>query len=426
MENEVRETGEIQNDITKETGEVESNITDETDEARKDTANETGNEISEIEKEDAAVSEEGKSEPGKKKGFFSRMSRPKKVLFVIAVVIVVLLAAVGITFLVMRGMGEASLKVGSKGNTESEDYKKVTYEGKEYVYNDKLINILIMGVDMKKKITTVRKNIDTEDVQSKIFGGQADALFIMTIDTENRKVSLMPINRYSITDIQVYEPEEGAYTADRDQICLQHAYGTGLEDSCELQVQAVSGMLYNIKINGYVSVNLPAIKTMNKLVGGIKLKILENIPGKATNGTDYGIGDSLANAKGKTLTLTNKQAYAYIRYRDTNKEGSSDKRLKRIKQYMKAYAKKAVKKTKSDITFPFKLMAGLSDYMVTDIDTPEMVYLISTVPGYDLDMDNMEGLPGKLYRMDEAYMGYELDQTALKEMIIKNFYKAVG
>ena len=93
---------------------------------------------------------------------------------------------------------------------------------------------------------------------------------------------------------------------------------------------------------------------------------------------------------------------------------------------MKAYAKKAVKKTKSDITFPFKLMAGLSDYMVTDIDTPEMVYLISTVPGYDLDMDNMEGLPGKLYRMDEAYMGYELDQTALKEMIIKNFYKAVG
>lgn len=363
-----------------------------------------------------------------KKGFFSRMSFPKKIIFVIVVLLLIALLALGITFLVIRGLGEASLNQGSKGSPIPEEYETVQYNGKEYKYNDKLINILCMGIDNKKEtLSYISEHINEEKYQSRIRGGSADFLMLVTIDREKKKVSLTSVNRLCMTTLQMYDDWEEGYVPVQGQLCLQHAYGTGLEDSCELQVHATSGLLYNIPINGYVSLNISGIKALNHVVGGIELTALDNIPPKSTSGKeDYGIGDSMSNIKGKKVLLNDKQAYAYINYRDTHSEDSNENRTARHKQYLKALITKIKTLTKQDLTFPMKVKDALEDYMLTDLDFNELLYLVTEVSGYDIDLDNVSTIKGRQF-VEKLFneLAFTVDQDALREMIITNYYKPI-
>lgn len=229
-----------------------------------------------------------------------------------------------------------------------------------------------------------------------------------------------------MTELKYYDPAEEAYFTDEGPICIQHGFGTGLEDSCELQVRSVSKMLYNIPINAYIAINLPAISALNHTVGGVEVEVLEDIPPVAHGDYDYGIGDSLTGVVGQKITLNDNQAYAYIRYREMTNVNSNENRVNRQKQYIKALAKKMVSMTKKDLTFPFKVKDALTDYMVTDIDSDELIFLGSLALGYSIDLENMEGLPGELYLRSETAIGYRLDQEALQALIIRKFYKEKG
>ncbi|MBR5336705.1 MAG: LCP family protein [Lachnospiraceae bacterium] len=365
---------------------------------------------------------------GKKNGFFKRMSLPKKIIFIIVVILLIAALALGITFLVIQNMGRAALKESAKAYSSDESYKTVEYNGKTYTYNENLINILAMGIDNKHTISYIREHVNDEKRQLRWNGGQADALFLITIDPDNKKISVMPINRLAMTNIQFYDPAEEAYFTDEGQICTQHGYSTGLEDGCELQVKATSEMLNYLPINGYVSINLPAISELNHVVGGVEVEVLEDIPPKAHKNYDYGIGDSLTGVVGQKITLNDNQAYAYIRYREMTNVNSNENRVKRQKQYIKALVKKVKEMTKKDIFFPKKMMDALSDYMITDIDSTELLYLGTTIIGYDIDMDNTEGLPGEKieaskYTNGDVTLGFRIDRTRLQELLIKKYYK---
>ena len=59
----------------------------------------------------------------------------------------------------------------------------------------------------------------------------------------------------------------------KTQIALAHANGDGMELSCENTVDAVSNMLYGIRIEGYISLNMDSIKILNHLAGGVPVTI---------------------------------------------------------------------------------------------------------------------------------------------------------
>lgn len=365
-------------------------------------------------------------EKEKKKGFFARMSTPKKVIFIIVAILVIVAAGVGIAFLVVTNTGKNSIYKGYETNERMMSNKTVQYNGKEYKYRDGLINILVMGIDKEMKVSEVKNSISDIDAKLRTGGGRADTLILITIDPDNKKISAMPINRYTMAQVYNYDSEKDEYYPLEEQIGLQHAYSSGLADGCELQVKAVSEMLHDIPINGYASINLPAIRVLNNLVGGVEVEVLEDIPPVAHQNYDYGIGDSLTGVIGQKILLNDNQAYAYVRYRNMSLVGdSNEKRMDRQKQYLKGLFKKIVSSTKKDLTFPIKLMEGLSDYLVTDIDTPELIYIGSSFMGYNLDLDNMLKLPGELFWESETHMGYKLDEEALKDLIIKNYYTPV-
>lgn len=359
----------------------------------------------------------------KKKGFFSRMSTPKKVIFVIVVVILLAVVAAGVTLIVVRERGRASLRDMSDTLIDSmalEESKQIYHDGKEYKYNDNLINILLIGTDSPMTVTQRRE-------ANKYEAGFADTLFLVTIDSDKKSVDCISINRHTMAKVDVNFEGFGVLNIET-QVTRQYAAGTGLEDSSELTAKAVSGIFGNIPIHGYASISLDAIKPLNHAVGGVEVDLIEDIPGSGENELgrfNYGIGDTLLNAKGKTINLTDDQAYAYLRYRGVH-EGDSDKRLDRQRQYLKALFKKIIDNTKKDITFPMKVRDALSEWLVTDINDDELIYLVSSLVFYKLNIDSVAHLPGMTKIGKDSSEEFYPDKDEMKKMIIERFYKPIN
>ena len=183
----------------------------------------------------------------------------------------------------------------------------VVYNGETYQFNEKVTNVLCIGVD--------KRNLD-ENNNSKVkaSGGQADVLMLVSIDTSNGKITLFNISRDSMVDVTMYSAG-GAYAGtEKQQICLSYSYGDGKESSCENTVNSVQRLFYNIPINTYFSLDLDGISALNDSVGGVDVVSPETI-GEFVEGESY--------------HLVGQQAESFVRTRDTmlmyGKEASNRK-----------------------------------------------------------------------------------------------------
>jgi len=138
----------------------------------------------------------------------------------------------------------------------------------------------------------------------------------------------------------------------------------------------------------------------------------------------YRYKDHLVIKKGENVHLIGKQAYYYLHWRNTNIFESAAGRLKRQKQYLSAYFTKAKNEVKKNPVLPVTLMQELSKYMTTDITAQESTYLATELSSCSFSTENMESVPGQTV-MNGQYEAYNVDETGLKEMIIKTFYQEV-
>ena len=64
---------------------------------------------------------------------------------------------------------------------------------------------------------------------------------------ERKKISVIGINRDTMASMNVYD-KNGRYSGRQTaQIALSHAYGDGLEESCENSLDAVSNLFYGLR-----------------------------------------------------------------------------------------------------------------------------------------------------------------------------------
>ena len=148
----------------------------------------------------------------------------------------------------------------------------VRYNGAVYDYNEDIITFLVMGIDKSDEVVQgVKYGADSAD------GGQADALFLLVLNPHDESIKIIGINRNTMTDVDMYD-EYGRYmTTIIAQIAVQHGFGNGLEQSCEYQVKAVSNLFYQLPIHGYAAINMSAIPTINDMVGGVDVTVLEDM-----------------------------------------------------------------------------------------------------------------------------------------------------
>ncbi len=278
----------------------------------------------------------------------------------------------------------------------------IRYEGTHYRYNEDIMTFLFLGIDHMGEV---------EEAENGVKGGQSDAVFLVVLNPHIKKVSIIGINRDTMTDIDVYSKSGFYISTIQAQLCLQHAYGDGMHGSCERTREAVSRLFYQLPIHGYCAVNMGAIPLINDAVGGVELEVLEDIPN-----TDGKLKE------GQTVLLKGMQAYYYLHNRDTGSFNSAGRRLERQKQYLKAYAAAAIEAMQKDITLPVKLYSTLSRYMVTDISVDEATYLAGQVLGYQLEEENIHSLSGET-RQGEIYEEFYADEKALYELILEVFYE---
>ncbi len=279
----------------------------------------------------------------------------------------------------------------------------IRYNDKVYEYNTDVMTFLVMGID---QMNSVKESTTTTG------GGQSDANFLVVVNPDRQDISLVALNRDTMTEIEMYGMgEDGNSITTVAQLATQHGFGDGKELSCALVKKAVSKLFYNLPIHGYIAVNMGAIAEINDCVGGVEVTALEDV--------------LKANVKkGDTVTLKGMDAFWYVKYRDTTVFESNVNRLARQKQYLKAFSVKLKDAIQNDITLPMTMYQSLSKYMVTDISTQEVTYLVGELLNYQVNSDTIYSLEGETI-MGEKFEEFYPDKEALRELMIQLFYREV-
>lgn len=343
-----------------------------------------------------------------------------KVLFIICTVILFLSTALFSTFCILRVIGKNNLynKEGNKApELLSQDMTTIAelvdiewqddwvrYDGKIYDYNEKILTFLVMGVDQRAK---------EKDSKDQTNGGQSDALFMLVLNPDEESIKVVAVNRDTITDIDVCSIDGTYVNTVKAQVALQHAYGSGYEDSAQKTQEAVANLFYGLPIHGYVAVNMKAIATINDSIGGVEVEVLEDLTKR-----------DKSLIQGQTVFLQGDVAYDYVQYRDTTIPESNLGRLARQKQYLTNFVLKAKEATKEDMTLPVQVYKDLSKYMTTDITVSDLTYLASTALDYSFDISKIYTLQGKTLQ-GNVYEEFYPDEDALYELILEVFYQEV-
>ncbi len=232
------------------------------------------------------------------------------------------------------------------------DAKSIFISGKEFSYSHEIKSYLLIGTDGSGSEAAYG-----EDYQ----GSMADFLLLLVLDQTEHSYGLLQLDRDTMTDVTLLQKDGTGMASARIQLCTAHWYGGTKEQSCENTVEAVSNLLGGVPIDGYYALNMEMIPVLNHAAGGVEVKIEDDF-----SKIDAGMEE------GKTLKLSDEQAYIFVHDRVGVGNGSNQSRMKRQQQYLKAFISKCMKKWEDSPEFIFHLLQELKADAVTDIRQGEL------------------------------------------------------
>lgn len=280
----------------------------------------------------------------------------------------------------------------------------ISYQGKYYRFNSDINTYLFLGIDKEEQDSPV------EGVAT---GGQSDAMFLLVTNAKEETLSVISINRNSMTQIELFGETGMSLGAITAQICTQHSFGDGKHLSGRRTVEAVEHLFYNLPIEGYISVTMGVVPILNDAVGGVEVTILEDIVNKSA-------GVNLK--KGETVILEGMEAYYYLRTRDIDEFDSATNRLRRQEQYISALMQELKAVAQSGISQTLELYESIEEHIVTNVD---FLSFISELKSYEYDESRLYTVPGETV-MGEKFEEYHVDAAALYDLIIQVFYEEVS
>lgn len=274
----------------------------------------------------------------------------------------------------------------------------VEWNGKKYIYNSHLINILFMGVDKSDRLEQTYEPGDA---------GQSDCIMILSLDTETKEGRILQINRNTMTQIDVYDGNGNLLESIDGQLALQYAYDIGGSSSCWAVKKTVSELLYGLNIDGYFALDMEGIAEINDALGGVDVYMKK----------DYTMIDP-SFVEGETVHIEGDLAQRFVRYRDTNEFNSVQNRMERQVDYITAMIdsmNQSSGRKLYDILSPY-----LDTYILTDLDSDQL----NALTRYTYLTDEVLYLPGEM-KQGEIYEEYYVDADALQDLLIGTFYTEV-
>lgn len=334
--------------------------------------------------------------------------RQRKVCMLLIIILIIVLSILGGGYYLLSQKNAALPQNGgqnsdSRNQTDlNQNGDTVEYKGETYKYNDHLSNYLFLGIDTREAVDTYQSQADA---------GQADAIFLVSMDRATEKIKVLFIPRDSMTRIEVFNPYGQSLGETTDHLNIQYAFGDGKEKSCELMKTAVSNMLDGLPIQGYCSMNMDGISVITDFVGGIQLTIPD---------------DSLADVnpeykKGAVVDITGETAEQFVRYRDIDKTQSALVRQERQKTFLQALVQKAQEKAGEDAGFVTGLYDSVKSYTVTNMGNDIFAKLLAASQNGITDTETVPGEGTHGENFDE----YHIDEDALSDLIISMFYEKI-
>lgn len=328
---------------------------------------------------------------GKKKA-----SAKRKAL--IAVVVIVALALIGtLAGAIILQKGKENLRAPLQG----EESLTVKYQGHEYMYNEDVVSVLIMGISDESYYTG-------DDTSC------SDANFLITMDTATNAVNVTTVPRDTMCEVDVYQDGKYKFTT-HTNLGLAYAIDAPKETCAENVVKSVSTIMEGMPVNYYFAMNVHAVEDLADAVDGVKVTALQTLPGTNV-------------VKGEKITLKGNDAYRYLQYRNIYEDESALDRQARQEQFIKAFMNKARKMSVDQL---LKVVKTVSDYSITNLGAEEMSFLASCFLAGDkasVEMITLEGkTKTKVYQTDGLEHEYiELSKKSVHAAVIADYYKMIN
>ena len=333
------------------------------------------------------------------------MKKGKKIaIIILAILLALILALVG-TFFILTYIGKSQFHKEdthiSASAVEIEDENTITYNDKKYILNKNIVNVLVMGIDRDN----VNQNLGSGN------NGQADVIFVATIDTKTKKTCIIPISRETMVDVNLYT-DDGKYAGtQKEQLCLAYAYGNTTEACSKNVMTSVKRLLCGINISSYVTIELDGVNKLTDMVGGVEVTCLENMK----------VGGTLSFYEGQKLNLNGETAQSYIQYRGDDTE-ANNRRMQRQKQFLSALINKTGNAVLNDFSNLTKYYNTLSPYFSTNVSFAQITYLaqncLTVNFGDALDYKTIDGT----LTQGEKWVEFSADEESILQMVIDVFY----
>ena len=302
------------------------------------------------------------------------------------------------------------------GNTIPWQDDWLVYHEKIYEYKEDSINFLLLGIDKKGKLA---HNTDLSDWDA----GQADAVFVVSLDPEEKRVSVIGIPRNSMAYVEMFDSDKSSLGYIYNQVCLQYGYAGGGELGLEATKRLVSELLYELPIHGACAINFKAIEIVTEKIGGVEVTIKEDL---SILGSEF--------VEGNQVVIKGDNTVDYLIYRDTSVIGSPTTRLTREKEFLEALIHKAIACVKKNPAIVSDVYKAILPYMNTDITLDKAVYLAMNSLDYKIDSDSFYQLQGEdkevtgigEFGEERTFNDFYLDEENLLETVVKVFYEEVN
>lgn len=332
------------------------------------------------------------------------MNKRKKTIIIILCIILAIIISLFSAFAILRFVGKKQFHKGDANiDTQAVDVlddESITWGDSQYILNPDIISVLFIGID--------KSNISS----NKNYGrnGQADVLLLAAINTKSGHITMIPISRETMIDIDTYSSSGDFAGTQNAPICLSYAYGASTEESSENVVKAVRRALYGINIGSYVTMDMSGISKFTQTIGGVKLVAIEDIPG---NPQIY---------SNQTVTLSGSNALRYIQYRTHDTNGNAN-RMKRQKQFLNTLISTTGNQVLNDFSLIGKYYNVLTPYTKTEVTLSQITYLATLCLQKDLGSKiEYKHIEGELIDGQE-WVEFYPDEDSTVSAIISTFYK---
>lgn len=376
-------------------------------------------------------------EKKKRKGKGRKRRRIGKAILIILSSFVIAFLLLGLAVIIVYKSGEIALKaaastdapqaeIDSAALEEAKNYYSetngvawqddwVVYGDKIYDYQEDTLNFLLLGIDKGGEL-------DRETDLSDWSAGQADAIFVVSINQTKGKISVIGIPRNTMVDLEIFNSEEECIDTIYNQICLQYGYAGGGSLGLEKMKESVSELLWDLPIHGTCAVSYNAVGVVVDKLGGVEVTVPDDMTGYRS---DY--------TQGSTQLLTGKNVVEYLRYREGGDLGSPTVRLTRQKEFLSAAASKVMEAVKKNPMFVREIYEAAAEYMNTDITVDKAVYIAAQAVECSIAESSFYQLSGEDKAVafvdkngkEDFYDDYYLNQDELKRIMIEVFYEQV-